>query len=78
MIQNTDRKVFMKSERETVIDRQLGEYGYNVYDDYLDEEVICICGWQGTVGQLLTATGLKFDVELIYCPDCGSDDVGEL
>ena len=52
--------------------------GFNMYDDPLDERVICVCGWQGTRGQLLTATGLKSDVEFIYCPICGSDDVGEL
>ena len=49
-----------------------------VLRDSLDERVICACGWAGTRGQLLSATGLKFDVEFIYCPICGSDDVGEL
>jgi len=101
MVQNTDRKVFMNSERETVMERQMEDYGYNMggyngdeisdsewdeadrrdlesEDDPLDEEVTCACSWQGTRGQLLSATGFKFDVEFIYCPICGSDDVGEL
>ena len=34
------------------------------------------CKWDGFRGRLRTS-GVKGDVEYIYCPDCGSDDVGE-
>ena len=54
--------------------------GWNVDEDNdpNKDEMECICGWIGTRGQLMSATGLKDDVEYIYCPECGSDDVGEV
>jgi len=47
-------------------------------EDPSKDEMECGCGWHGTRGQLMPATGLKDDVEFIYCPWCGSDDVGEV
>ena len=54
--------------------------GWNVDEDNdpLDKKVKCVCGWEGTKRRLMSATGLKDDVEYIYCPECGSDDVGEM
>lgn len=31
------------------------------------------CGWQGMSNELHSKTGLKFDVEFIFCPDCGEE-----
>ena len=36
------------------------------------------CGWQGNEENLVSKTGLKVDVEYIYCPSCWSDNVGDM
>jgi len=46
-------------------------------DETKRPEVKCpSCGWQGTSNELHSKTGLKFDVEFIFCPDCG-EEVGD-
>ena len=68
--------------REPLTEDEKGQekHGFNMRDDKdpLDEKVKCRCGWEGIAGDLLSATANPGDVEFIYCPECGSDDVGEM
>lgn len=41
--------------------------------DFADSLRFCDCSWVGTMDELVSATGLKSDVELICCPDCGRE-----
>lgn len=36
------------------------------------------CHWTGKEDNLVTKTKLKNDVEYIYCPDCGSDNIKDI
>lgn len=36
------------------------------------------CGWQGDSTNLVAATDDLDDMEFIYCPECGSDNVGDI
>ena len=68
--------------REPLTEDEKGQeiHGFNMRDDKdpLDDPVKCVCGWEGTKRWLMSASGMKYDVEFIYCPECGSDDVGEV
>jgi len=45
----------------------------------MKHKIICDnCKWTGFEKDLVTTTKLSYDVEYIYCPSCGSDDVGDI
>lgn len=57
---------------QNVIDDSGLKLRYDLDPEYFAESLrFCDCGWVGTMDELVSATGLKFDVELICCPDCG-------